>query len=104
MLGRTASSLFWMARYMERADNLARLLQVGHRISITPDSSGGHREDWKSMLASAGCLAAFEARGGAKLTATEAQHFLLFDRDHPSTSRLKYRPQGLDHCLSGLPS
>ncbi len=86
MLGRTASSLFWMARYMERAENLARLVQVGHRVSITPDSSGGYREDWKSMLASAGCLAAFEARG-TKLTAAEAQRFLLFDRDHPSSIR-----------------
>ena len=46
MLGRTASSLFWMARYMERAENIARLMQVGHRISLTPDSTGGYREVW----------------------------------------------------------
>ena len=86
MLGRTAANLFWMARYMERAENLARLVQVGSRISITPDSSGGYREDWKSTLASAGCLDAFVARGG-KLTAAEVQRFLIFDRDHPSSIR-----------------
>lgn len=86
MLGRTASSLFWMARYMERAENIARLIQVGHRISLTPDSTGGYREDWKSTLASAGCLAAFEA-GGGKLAAAEVQHFMLFDRDNPSSIR-----------------
>lgn len=86
MLGRTAASLYWMARYMERAENIARLTQVGHRISMTPDSTGGYREDWKSTLASAGCLEAFEARQ-AKLTAAEVQRFLLFDRDHPSSIR-----------------
>ena len=86
MLGRTASSLFWMARYMERAENLARLAQVGHRVSITPDGMGGYREDWKATLASAGCLPAFEARG-TKLTAAAAQDFLLFDREHASSIR-----------------
>lgn len=84
MLGRTASSLFWMARYMERAENIARLVQVGHRISLTPDSTGGYREDWKSTLASAGCLDAFQA-SGQKLTAAEVQRFLMFDRRHPSS-------------------
>ena len=86
MLGRTASSLFWMARYMERAENLARLAQVGHRVSIMPDGMGGYREDWKATLASAGCLPAFEARG-TKLAAGAAQTFLLFDREHASSIR-----------------
>ena len=86
MLGRTGSSLFWMARYMERAENIARLAQVGHRISITPDATGGYREDWKSTLTSAGCLEAFTARG-TKLTAAEVQRFLVFDRDHAGSIR-----------------
>jgi uncharacterized alpha-E superfamily protein len=86
VLGRTAANLFWMARYMERAENLARLAQVGHRISITPDSSGGYREDWKSTLASAGCLDEFTARG-TRLAAAEAERFLVFDRDHASSIR-----------------
>jgi hypothetical protein len=29
MLGRTANDLFWMSRYIERAENMARLLEVG---------------------------------------------------------------------------
>ena len=86
MLGRTASNLYWMARYMERAENLARLAQVGHRVSIMPDGMGGYREDWKATLASAGCLPAFEARG-TKLAAAPAQNFLLFDRGHASSIR-----------------
>ena len=29
MLGRTAQNLFWLSRYVERAENMARLLEVG---------------------------------------------------------------------------
>ena len=36
MLGRTANDLFWMARYMERAENLARILDVGYRLLLLP--------------------------------------------------------------------
>ena len=37
MLSRTAENLFWSARYIERADSLARLLEVGYRISLIPN-------------------------------------------------------------------
>ena len=36
MLGRTANDLFWMSRYIERAENIARLLEVGYRIALLP--------------------------------------------------------------------
>ena len=36
MLSRTASCLFWMARYMERAENLARLLDVSQQLALMP--------------------------------------------------------------------
>ncbi len=48
MLGRIASNLYWMSRYMERAENIARLTEVGHRLSLTPDIGSGYREDWQS--------------------------------------------------------
>ena len=41
MLGRTASSLYWMSRYVERAENMARLLEVGYRISLMPGAIEG---------------------------------------------------------------
>ncbi len=84
MLGRTASNLFWMSRYMERAENIARLTEVGHRISLTPDVGSGYREDWQSTLAAAGCLDMFR-KGTSKLTADTVQKFLLFDRNNPSS-------------------
>ena len=40
MLARTAGDLFWLARYMERADYVARLLQVaGHMNAVRVDSN-----------------------------------------------------------------
>ena len=84
MLGRTASNLYWMSRYMERAENIARLTEVGHRISLTPDVGSGYREDWQSTLAAAGCLDAFR-EGKSGLTAEAVQKFLLFDRGNASS-------------------
>ncbi len=40
MLSRTADNLFWIARYMERAETAARLLEVGARISLLPSVQG----------------------------------------------------------------
>lgn len=84
MLGRTASNLFWMGRYMERAENVARLTEVGHRLSLTPDVGSGYREDWKNTLATAGCDDPAGA-GLTKLTSEAVQKYLLFDRRNPSS-------------------
>ena len=50
MLGRSAAALYWMSRYMERAENMARLLEVGYRISLMPGAVEGHRDEWRSTL------------------------------------------------------
>ena len=36
MLSRTASNLYWMGRYVERAENTARILDVTYRMSLLP--------------------------------------------------------------------
>lgn len=90
MLGRTAQSLYWMARYIERAENIARLIAVGYRGSLVPDASVGHRADWQGTLVAAGCLPAFIAAHGptpAAITGERVQEFLLFDRAHASSVR-----------------
>lgn len=49
MLSRTADHLYWLARYIERAENTARMLDVTHRMSLVPNAAqseaacGGHR-------------------------------------------------------------
>jgi uncharacterized alpha-E superfamily protein len=40
MLGRTANGLYWMFRYIERAENIARLIDAGLRVSLTRSGSG----------------------------------------------------------------
>ncbi len=87
MLARTAESLFWMSRYMERAENMARLAEAGFRISLTPDSDGdGHGEEWSSTLAGAGVLTQFLAKYG-DASFEKAINFILFDDDNASSVR-----------------
>jgi thioredoxin reductase (NADPH) len=52
MLSRTAESLFWMGRYMERADATARLIEMGYRMAMLPGSN--EQEEWRSVAADAG--------------------------------------------------
>ena len=90
MLGRTAASLFWMSRYMERAENMARLLEVGYRISLMPGAIEGHRDEWRSTLQSAACAHAYDRKHGELVTA-KVIHFLIFDEDNPSSIRSSIR-------------
>jgi uncharacterized alpha-E superfamily protein len=86
MLGRTAASLFWMNRYIERAENIARLISVAFRESLTPDVGAGYREDWASILLASGCAPGFKAKHD-KPTAAAVQDWLLLDRTNPSSVR-----------------
>ena len=84
MLGRTASLLFWMSRYMERAENMARLLEVGHRISLMPGAIEGHRDEWRSTLLSAACEHSYSAKH-EDIVASKVIDFLIFDESNPSS-------------------
>ncbi|MGE3065890.1 MAG: alpha-E domain-containing protein [Hyphomicrobiaceae bacterium] len=84
MLGRTANDLFWMARYMERAENMARLLEVGYRIILLPGAGHGGEGEWRSTLRSAGCEEGYVARFKTFET-SDVVNFLLFSRDNPSS-------------------
>ncbi len=86
MLGRTAESLFWMSRQIERAENMARLAEAGFRISLTPDTGDGHREEWASTLASAGVVERF-LRKYDETSFDKAIGFILFDDDNTSSVR-----------------
>ncbi|MDH2066751.1 alpha-E domain-containing protein [Pantoea sp. GD03673] len=44
MLSRTASELYWMARYLERAENIARVLDVTNKLSMMPIRNGGDQD------------------------------------------------------------
>ncbi|HTJ15134.1 MAG TPA: alpha-E domain-containing protein, partial [Steroidobacteraceae bacterium] len=50
MLSRTADHLFWMARYTERAENTARMLDVNYQTSLLPQSAAVAQVGWQGML------------------------------------------------------
>jgi uncharacterized alpha-E superfamily protein len=83
MLSRTAENLYWMARYMERAESTARLLTMGQRMAILPGAH--HRDEWRSVVRAAGCEGAFPAESTVK--ETDVVSFLLLDLDNPSSIR-----------------
>ncbi len=51
MLSRTADHLFWTARYMERAENLSRLLDVTYQMSMVPQPLEAINQSWKAIIA-----------------------------------------------------
>jgi uncharacterized alpha-E superfamily protein len=82
LLGRTANGLFWMYAYIERAENMARLLDAGLRMALTRTSNAS--EEWSSVVASAGTLSGFQARHDVYNAATVSD-FLLRDADTRSS-------------------
>ncbi|VDC30816.1 alpha-E domain-containing protein [Pseudogemmobacter humi] len=83
MLSRTADNLFWIARYMERADTAARLLDMGCRISLIP-SAQGYRSEWDSVLQATGTGDLFRRKYGEPVQ-RNLESWLFFDRDNPSS-------------------
>lgn len=82
MLGKTAGSLFWMARYLERSENHARLIDAGFRIALTRSQTAA--DEWKSVLVTAGVDQAFQAAHGDYASARVIE-FLLRDAGNPSS-------------------
>ena len=86
MLGRTAAGLYWMARQVERAENLARLVEVGYRIALRPSPATGHGDEWRSTLVSAACLEGYLDKHD-EIEPDRVVHWLLLDPDNASSVR-----------------
>jgi uncharacterized alpha-E superfamily protein len=85
MLSRTAENLYWLARYMERAETMARLLEVGYRMALMPSAGEGYRNEWASLVAAAGSSSGFEAKFGDDFRQRDVETWLFFDRENPSS-------------------
>ncbi len=81
-LGKTAGGLFWMFRYLERSENLARLVDAGFRISLTRSRSVD--DDWASVAATAGVRDAYLQRH-TSFDGDRVIDFLLRDRANASS-------------------
>jgi uncharacterized alpha-E superfamily protein len=85
MLSRTADNLFWMARHIERAENIARVLDVAHRTSLLPlDVDGTEAYLWYAPLNITGCAAGYEEKYGLA-RASAVTHYMALDPDNPSS-------------------
>jgi len=84
MLSRTADSLYWLARHMERAENIARIVMVGHRMSSMARSLDNPGNEWHSTLVAAGCEPEFFAKH-QEATAPLVIDYLVRDPDNPSS-------------------
>lgn len=84
MLSRTADSLFWLARYTERAENVARILSAGHRMASLTRSVGSAGNEWESTLAATGCAESYRVRH-AEITSEGVIDFLVRDPENPSS-------------------
>jgi uncharacterized alpha-E superfamily protein len=82
MLSRVANSVFWMSRYIERAENVARMIGVNLQLAI--DLPGMTREQWAPMVDVTGNGADFTARFGEP-TRESVLYFLTFDSRNPDS-------------------
>ena len=88
MLSRTADNLFWLSRYMERADFLARIVQATQRLTSLPVDYGQPRQgtEWESALEAAGTADGFLKTGQA-MDEPNVIEYLTFSVDNPSSIR-----------------
>ena len=89
MLGRTANGMFWMFRYLERAENTARMLEAALRMALTRDLMTSE-EEWRSVIATAGQKATYEAHNGT-YTGIQVWNFILRDKDNPANVREMFK-------------
>jgi uncharacterized alpha-E superfamily protein len=82
MLSRVAESIFWMSRYVERAENVARFISVNLNLSL--DLPSESHQQWLPLVITTGDQAVFAAnyRHGTK---ENVIRFLTFDRENPNS-------------------
>jgi uncharacterized alpha-E superfamily protein len=86
MLSRTADSIYWLARYVERAEYLARILEATQRLTALPLAYTGSTNEWESAVATAGCTASFY-QAHAEADEASVTDFLAFSAANPSSIR-----------------
>lgn len=86
MLSRTADNLYWLGRFVERAENTARLIGGTQRLSLMPIPPGEHGELWRNLFQSEFEVEAYTAKHD-RFTEQPVIEFLALDPDNPSSIR-----------------
>ena len=84
MLSRTADHLFWMARYMERAENTARMLDVNYQTSLLPQSADMTEQGWRGLLSISELTGSY-AQKHPNVSAVPVMEFMVLDETNPSS-------------------
>ena len=84
MLSRTADHLYWMARYMERAENTARMLDVNYQTALLPQSAAVSELGWRGLLSISELSGDFALRYG-DVTAATVMTYMVRDERNPSS-------------------
>ncbi|HLF78564.1 MAG TPA: alpha-E domain-containing protein [Dehalococcoidia bacterium] len=82
MLSRVAASVYWMARYIERAENAARFIDVNLQMSL--DSPITFSDQWQPLVAITGDLRSFQERYDEANRENVIQ-FLTLDKENPNS-------------------
>jgi uncharacterized alpha-E superfamily protein len=82
MLSRVADSIYWTSRYIERAENVARFIDVNLQLML--DSPDRHDQQWSPLVNTTGDHEDFEKRYG-EATQENAIRFLTFDTENPNS-------------------
>jgi uncharacterized alpha-E superfamily protein len=88
MLARVADSVYWMSRYVERAENVARFIEVN--LNLMLDLPVGSAQQWQPLVDTTGDAAAFAKRYGAA-TQRNVIQFLTFDLENVNSIRYSLR-------------
>ena len=83
MLGRTANGVFWMCRYLERAENTARLVDAGFRMAMTRGTIASE-EEWRSVVVTTGQQRLYALHNGT-YTGIQVWNFILRDKHNPNS-------------------
>jgi hypothetical protein len=84
MLSRAANNLFWMARYVERGENTARMLDVTYRMSLMPQDPSVAQKEWFAPLNITGTLFPFSGRFNT-VCAHDVLRYMVLDASNPSS-------------------
>lgn len=82
LLSRVAESVYWMARYIERAENVARFIGVNLHLQL--DLADQAPNQWESLVDTSGDSALFKERYG-EATQSDVIKFLVFDPENPNS-------------------
>ena len=82
MLSRVADSIYWLNRYIERAENVARFVDVN--LNLILDSPTIMAQQWQPLVVTAGDLPLFQERYG-QANAENVIQFLTFDSNYPNS-------------------